>query len=162
AAIMSTSSAFLSIGVAAIVRDLTKAVGKELMRDAQIRWGRVVTILLTIVALVFGYFGGYLVAILGALGWGYFACAIVPIIGLGLNWKRATKEGAIAALLTGLTLNIAFLILEKGVGWKMPYGIPSYGIALLITLVVMILVSLLTKTASEEDIEKEIKVAMEV
>lgn len=162
AAIMSTSSAFLAIGVGAVVRDLTKAVGKELTRDAQIKWGRVVTILLTVVALIFGYFGGYLVAILGALGWGYFACAIVPIIGLGLNWKKATKEGAIAALLTGLILNVSFLILEKGMGWKMPYGIPSYGIALLITLVVMIFVSLFTKTASEEDIEREIKAAMEV
>ncbi|MFN3383375.1 MAG: sodium:solute symporter family transporter [Archaeoglobaceae archaeon] len=162
AAIMSTSSAFLAIGVAAIVRDFTKAIGRELTREAQIRWGRVVTILLSIVALIFGYYGGYLVAILGTLGWGYFACALVPIIGLGLNWKRATKEAAIAALMTGLILNISFLILERGIGWKMPYGIPSYSIALLLSILVMIVVSFFTKTASEEDIEPEIKAAMEV
>ncbi|MCS7119356.1 MAG: sodium/proline symporter [Archaeoglobaceae archaeon] len=163
AAIMSTSSAFLAVGVGAIVRDLTKSFGKELTKEAQIKWGRVVTILLTVVALIFGYFGGYLVAILGTLGWGYFACAIVPIIGLGLNWKRATREAAIAALLTGLILNISFLILERGLGWKiMPYGIPSYSIALLITFVVMIIVSFFTKSASGEDIEKEVKAAMEV
>ena len=162
AAIMSTSSAFLAIGVAAIVRDLTRAIGRELTREAQIKWGRVVTVLLTTVALIFGYYGGYLVAILGTLGWGYFACAILPIIGLGLNWKRATKEAAIVTLLIGIILNVAFLILEKGFGWKLPYGIPSYGVTLLIALIAMIVVSLFTKTASEEDIEPEIKAAMEV
>lgn len=162
AAIMSTASAFLAIGVAAIVRDLPKSIGKELSREAQIKWGRVVTVILTTVALIFGYFGGYLVAILGALGWGYFACAVVPIIGLGLNWKRATREAAIIALLSGLVLNIGFLILERGLGWKMPYGIPSYGIALLLVLFIMIMVSLFTKSASGDDIEKEMRAAMEV
>lgn len=157
AAIMSTSSAFLAVGVGAVVRDLTKAFGRELSREEQVKRGRVVTILLTVVAPIFGYFGGYLVAILGTLGWGYFACAIVPIIGLGLNWKRATREAAILALITGLVLNISFLILERGFGWKMPYGIPSYSIALLLTILVMIVVSFFTKSASGDDIEKEIR-----
>lgn len=162
AAIMSTSSGFISIGTAAIVRDLPKAFGKELDYRSQIWWGRVVTILLTVFALIFGYFGGYLVAILGALGWGYFASAIAPLVLIGLNWKRATREGYITALVLALAINIGFLIYEKGLGMKMPYGIPSYGISIIVALLAMIVVSLITKGAAEEEIDPDIKLAMEL
>lgn len=162
AAIMSTASGFIAIATAALVRDLPKSFGKELEHSQQVWWGRVVTIVLTVFAVIFGYFGGYLVAILGALGWGYFASATVPILAIGLNWKRATREGAIASLLSALVLNIGFLIYEKGFGMKMPYGIPSYGISLLVALVVMVAVSLLTRGAAEEEIDPDIRAAMEV
>uniref|UniRef100_A0A7V4KBS1 Sodium/proline symporter n=2 Tax=cellular organisms TaxID=131567 RepID=A0A7V4KBS1_FERPE len=162
AAIMSTSSGFIAIGSAALVRDLPKALGKELEHVKQVWWGRVVTIVLTIFALIFGYFGGYLVALLGALGWGYFASATLPLLAIGLNWKKATREGAIASLLLALTLNIVFLIYEKVLGFKLPYGIPSYGISLIAALIAMIIVSLFTKGAAEDEIDADIKAAMKV
>ena len=162
AAIMSTSSGFIAIGTAAIVRDLPKALGKEIEHVKQVWWGRIITILLTIFALLFGYFGGYLVAILGALGWGYFASATLPLLAIGLNWKRATREAAVTSLSLALILNIIFLIYEKVLGMKLPYGIPSYGISLIIALLAMIVVSLFTKGAAEEELDADIRAAMEV
>jgi SSS family transporter len=162
AAIMSTSSGFISIGTAAIVRDLPKALGRELEYRKQIWWGRVVTILLTIFALIFGYFGGYLVAILGALGWGYFASAIAPLVLIGLNWKRATREAYVTSLVLALVLNVGFLIYEKGFGMKIPYGIPSYGISIIVALLAMIVVSFFTKGAAEEELDPDIRAAMEL
>lgn len=162
AAIMSTASGFISIGSAAIVRDLPRAFGKELEYRKQIWWGRVVTIILTVFALIFGYFGGYLVAILGTLGWGYFASAIAPLVLVGLNWKRATREGYITALVLALALNIGFLIYERGLGMKVPYGIPSVGISVIVALLAMIVISLITRGATEEEIDPDIKLAMEL
>ncbi len=161
AAIMSTASGFISIGTAALVRDLPKSFGKEVEHDRQVWWGRVVTILLTVFALIFGYFGKYLVAILGALGWGYFASATLPLLAIGLNWKRATREGAIASLSLALVLNIGFLIYEKVLGMKMPYAIPSYGISIIVALLAMIVISMFTKGAAEEDLDPDIRAAIE-
>jgi len=161
AAIMSTASGFISIGTAAIVRDLPLAFGKELEHARQVWWGRVVTILLTVFAVIFGYFGKYLVAILGALGWGYFASATLPLLAVGLNWKRATREGAIASLAVALVLNIGFLIYEKVLGMKLPYALPSYGVSIIAALLVMIVVSLFTRGAAEEDLDPDIRAAIE-
>jgi sodium/proline symporter len=158
---MSTASGFISIGTAALVRDLPKSFGKEVEHDRQVWWGRVVTIFLTVFALIFGYFGKYLVAILGALGWGYFASATLPLLAIGLNWKRATREGAIASLSLALVLNIGFLIYEKVLGMKMPYAIPSYGISIIVALLAMIVISMFTKGAAEEDLDPDIRAAIE-
>jgi len=162
AAIMSTASGFISIGTAAIVRDIPKALKREIAYEKQIFWGRVVTVLLTLFAVLFGYFGGYLVALLGALGWGYFASALVPILGIGLNWKRATREAAIASLSIALGLNIVFLILEQILKFRMPYGMPSYVIVLLLSLLAIIFVSFVTKSSSEDEIDPDIRAAMEL
>ncbi len=161
AAIMSTASGFISIGTAAIVRDIPMALGKELEHSKQVWWGRVVTILLTVFAVLFGYYGKYLVAILGALGWGYFASATLPLLAVGLNWKRATREGAIASLVTALVLNVGFLFYEKVLGMKLPYAMPSYAVSIIVALLVMIAVSLVTKGASGEDLDPDIRAAME-
>lgn len=47
-------------------------------------------------------------------------------------------------------------------GMKMPYGIPSYGISIIVAMLAMILVSLVTKGAAEEEIDPDIKAAMEL
>lgn len=162
AAITSTSSAFISLGTAAIVRDLPRALKREIAYGKQIFWGRIVTILLTLFALLFGYFGGYLVAILGALGWGYFASALVPILAIGLNWKRATRKAAITGLSIALGLNIVFLILEQIFKFKMPYGMPSYVLVLPLSLLAIISASFITKSASEDEIDSDIRAAMKL
>ncbi|MBE8540144.1 sodium:solute symporter family transporter [Geoglobus acetivorans] len=161
AAIMSTASGFIAIGTAAIVRDLPMAFGKELDISKQMWWGRVVTVLLSVFAVVLGYYGKYLVAILGALGWGYFASATLPLLAVGLNWKRATREGAIASLSVALLLNIGFLFYEKVLGMKLPYAMPSYGVSIIVALLVMIAVSLFTKGAAEDDLDPDIRAAIE-
>ena len=43
-----------------------------------------------------------LVAFLGIFGWGLFASTLVPALAVGLNWKGATREGAIASISLGL------------------------------------------------------------
>ncbi|MEM4497109.1 MAG: sodium/solute symporter [Archaeoglobaceae archaeon] len=162
AAIMSTASAFIAIASAAIARDLPKAFGKELDHKKQILWGRVAVVVFTILALIIGYYGGYMVIILGTLGWGYFASAVFPVLVFGLHWKRATREAAIVSLTLALVLNIAFLIIERGFGITiMPHGIPSYIATMMITMATMVFVSLVTKGATGDDIDPDIKAVLE-
>ena len=145
AAIMSTADAFLNIGAAAIVHDIPKAVRGRAIAN-ELTWARIATVALSLVAAAFAlyshYYGGQLVAILGAFGWGMFAAALVPLVVIGLNWKEANRTGAIAAISVSIFLNIA--VQMKLI--TLPLGMPGGFIALLVSMIVFISVSLLTKS----------------
>ena len=111
AAIMSTADAFLNIGTAAIIHDIPKAIGKTIPNE--LFWARTVTFLLTILAGAFALYTGDLVAILGAFGWGTFAAAIVPVVAIGFNWKRATPKAANIAIISSLSINFIIKILKS-------------------------------------------------
>jgi SSS family transporter len=144
AAIMSTSDAFLNIGTAAVIHDIPIAIrGRSL--DNELYWARVVTVLITLVAAGFAMYSYYgnerLVALLGAFGWGTFAAAIVPVVVLGLNWKRATAKAAVAAIVASLLINFGVELLSL----RLPYGISGPFLAILSSMVLFIVVSLLDK-----------------
>ncbi len=101
--------------------------------------GRVVTVLLSVVAASFALFSYYvnerLVAILGVFGWSTFAAAIVPVVAIGLNWKRGTASAACAAIIISLALEIFDIVI--------PWGIHGGFIALLVSMTSFIVISLL-------------------
>jgi SSS family transporter len=158
AAIMSTADAFLNIGAAAIVHDIPKALWGKGVRN-ELNWARVVTVLLCVLATVFALYSYYinnqLVGLLGAFGWAAFAGAIVPIVMIGLNWQRANKFAAIAAICTSFVLNLGFELVSLNI----PFGIASGFIALLAACIVFIIAALLTKRVCPDE---DIRAAMEI
>lgn len=138
AAIMSTADAFLNIGTAALMYDIPKAIGKKIKNE--LAWARITTVLITIVAAIFALYSGDLVAILGAFGWGTFAAAIVPVVSLGFNWKRATPLAANVAIISSLIINFSV----KMFGLRVPYSIDVGAISLLVSLILFISISYLT------------------
>jgi Na+/proline symporter len=148
-AIMSTGSSFLNIGTAAIIHDLPKffrikTIKKELL------WARITAILITIAAAFFALYVGDLVALLGTYAWGIFAAALVPVLGIGLNWKRATALAANTAIISSIVINFGV----KFCNIKVPYNINTGAIALLISLTLFFTISLLSKPPKlDTDIE---------
>ncbi len=104
AAIMSTGDSFLSIGSAAMVRDLPKALGRPI-RD-ELYWGRWAVGAIAAGAAVFAYLYDDLIALLGTFAFGTFAAALAPALAVGLNWKRVTARAASASIVTGMGLNL--------------------------------------------------------
>ena len=51
-------------------------------------------------------------AILGAFGWGTFASAIVPVVVIGFNWRRATSTAANVCIISSLLINFSVKILN--------------------------------------------------
>lgn len=149
AAIMSTADGFLNIGTAAIVHDLPKAIkGQTIKRE--LLWARIVTVLLAIVASVFALYTGDLVALLGAFGWGTFAAAIVPVVALGFNWKRATPLAANVAIISSLVINFTVKVGKI----SMPYNIDVGAFALIVSLTLFIGISLMsTPKKIDADVE---------
>lgn len=149
AAIMSTADGFLNIGTAAVVHDLPRAFGRPPLRS-ELLWARVTTLVLAIAASVFALYTGDLVAILGAFGWGTFAAALVPVVGIGLNWKRATPLAANVAIVTSLAINLGAKLLD----WKPPHHVDVGALSLVVSLVLFVGISMaMTQPKLDEDIE---------
>ncbi|WP_247000752.1 sodium/proline symporter [Halosolutus gelatinilyticus] len=164
AAIMSTSDSFLNIGAAAVSRDIPRAMGRPIEDDrTELRVTQAALAGLTVLATGVVYFSDALVGILGTIGWGFFAAAFVPIVVFGMNWKGATKEGAILAVLGGLFVNIVFSALPMALdvaggddwaewimGWyPYPEVFPVGTVALLVAIVLFVGGSLLTQEGAE-------------
>jgi sodium/proline symporter len=114
AAIMSTSDSFLNIGAAAISRDIPRAFGRPITEDrVELRVTQAALAGITVMATLVVFFSDALVGILGTIGWGFFAAAFFPLAVFGLNWKGATKEGAIAGIVGGLIVNVFYSVLPR-------------------------------------------------
>lgn len=147
-AIMSTGDAFVNIGAAAIVRDIPRALGREVRRE--LLWSRLAVAGLLVMAVLFSMYLDTLVALLGVFGWGTFAAAIVPAVVIGLVWRGATSHGALASIVVSVLVNF---VLEIGALYDfapLPEGVVNGAFALAVSLVVFVGVSLMTRSSPQE------------
>jgi sodium/proline symporter/sodium/pantothenate symporter len=174
AAIMSTSDSFLNIGAAAISRDIPRALGRPIEDDkTELRVTQAALAGLTVVSTLIVFYSSTLVGILGTIGWGFFAAAFVAIAALGLNWKGAIKEGAVVAILGGLAINLFFSAVPRiadvagftGVAetvnglYPFTAGFPVGTVALLVTIVLFVGVSLATQEG--QTVPRDIAILLE-
>jgi len=110
AAGMSTLSSQFHAQGTAIGRDIYETVSKT-KGGRSILITRVGIILAVIVAVVLGYIlPGSIIARGTAIFFGLCAAAFLPMYGCALFWKRATKAGAIAGLVTGTFISLFWLV----------------------------------------------------
>jgi Na+/proline symporter len=133
AAIMSTADAFLNIGAAALVHDLPKAFrGRPAANE--LRAARVASVVLTLVGAGFALYSHHvnarLIGFLGIFGSATFAAALVPVVAIGLNWRRATPLAASSAVAASLVINVGIEVL----GVRLPFGIHGGIVAMLVSL----------------------------
>jgi Na+/proline symporter len=160
AAIMSTVNSFMSIGAAAITHDIPVALGRRMPNE--LRWGRISTVALSVVAALVAQQSGMLVALLGIFGWGLFASTLVPALAIGLNWPGATRQGAVASIATGLGLTLLLETLAFVRAFSVPTGVTVAGLSLVASILVFLLVSWLTRRDAPAGIDPDIKLVMEV
>lgn len=82
-----------------------------------------------------------------SVAWGAFAAMFGPTLYLGVRWKRATPQGAIAGLIAGIIIGGVFGVLNLTVFADDPI-LTDFNIAAIGTVIgaiAMIIVSLLTK-----------------
>jgi cation/acetate symporter len=155
AAALSTVAGLLLVIASAISHDLyyrlinPKATDKE-----QLRLGR---IMMAVTVVLAGYFGVHppaLVAEVVAYAFGLAASSFFPVIVLGIFWSRATKDGAIWGMVSGIVFTGLYIFMVKFLSvppWF--FGISAEGIGavgMVINFVVTIVVSLMTPPPPEE------------
>ena len=159
AAIMATVNSFMNAGAAALTLDLPVAFGRKL--DNELRWGRITTVVLAIVAAGVAQVSGTLVAFLGIFGWGMFASTITPALAIGLNWEGATRAGAIASICTGLCLTLVGGTLAYFKIIKLPTGVDIASLSLITSLLMFFAVSWFTRKNAAGELDADIQLVME-
>jgi Na+/proline symporter len=157
AATMSAVNSFINIGAAIVMHDLPVAFGARL--ENELRWGRAATLLIAIAAALVAQYSGAMVAFLGIFGWGLFASTLVPALAVGLNWKKATRVGAISSILTGLIVTLGLETASYLKAFTFPSGVNASAIALVSSLLVFFVVSWLTK---DDMIDADVALIMEL
>jgi Na+/proline symporter len=159
AAIMSTVNSFMNIGAAVLTHDLPVSLGRRMGNE--LLWGRIYTVLISVVAAGLAQLSGTLVAFLGIFGWGLFASTVVPALAIGLNWKGATRQGAIASISTGLVITLGFETMAYFRMYSFPVGVTVSGLSLVASFLVFFGVSWLTRQRAPA-IAPDVRLAMEV
>ncbi len=170
AAALSTAAGLLLVISTSISHDLVKnVIAKGISQRKELLYARIAAGFAVILA---GYFGinplGFVAQVV-AFAFGLAASSFFPIIILGIFWKRATREGAIAGMLTGIAFTASYIIYFKFVNpagntaanWWFgisPEGIGSLGMAL--NFAVTIVVSRMTPPPPQEvrDLVRRIRV----
>ncbi|MFB3763897.1 MAG: sodium:solute symporter [Methanotrichaceae archaeon] len=172
AAAMSTSSSQFHVQGIAIGRDMYETLtGKK--GKSSIMISRIGITLAVIIAVILGYIlPGNIIARGTAIFFGLCASAFLPMFTSALYWKRATKAGAIAGLVTGAfvtlfwylfihkaesaPLGIAKLLLGRDVLiTQMPWPVVDpLVVAFPLAILVTIVVSLMTKPPSQEHLNE--------
>ena len=102
AAMMSTADSQLLVTASAISEDLIHKVGKRNLRPEKLLTiSRTVTISVGLIAFIMAYFSTDLVFTLVSYAWSGLGASFGPVLLGIIYWKKITREGAIAGLLTG-------------------------------------------------------------
>lgn len=157
AAAFATTAGLLSVGAAAVSHDLYHSVfRREASPDERMFVARVATATLGLVIMVVALRPPGLVAEVVGAAFALAADTLFPVLVLGIWWRRATREGAVAGLAAGLALwsISAWGGWYGGIGWIEKW-LPTDGHSLLavpVVFVVVAAVSLLTRPTPGVDV----------
>ncbi len=114
AAALSTASGLLLVISSALAHDIYGSVIRpEASEKQRLFIGRLMIFLAVIVAGIFGVYPLGFVAEVVAFAFGLAAASFFPVIVLGIFWKRANREGAIAGMSAGLVFTFVMIALMR-------------------------------------------------
>lgn len=145
AAIMSTASSQLLVTASAVSQDLYATLLKRKLDDESLVWvSRLVVLMVSGVAIFIALDPNSSVFGLVSNAWSGFGATFGPLILFSLFWKRMTREGAIAGMLSGGITVLVWLSQEGGI-FDIYEIIPGF----LISSILIVVVSLMTKVPKE-------------
>ena len=160
AATMSAANSFINIGAAIVTHDIPIALGRRVGNE--LKWGRLITVLIAVAAAITAQLSGTMVAFLGIFGWGLFASTLVPALAVGLNWHGATRAGAIASILTGLVVTLALETSAYRKIFTFPAGVTASAVAMVLSFLVFFIVSWASRAGSRDEIDADVRLVMEL
>ncbi|MEG9297619.1 sodium/proline symporter PutP [Mangrovibacillus sp. Mu-81] len=114
-AIMSTVDSQLLVSSSALAQDFYKAIfRKEASQKEEVLVGRISVVVIAILAIFLGYDRDSKVLELVSYAWAGFGAAFGPVVILSLFWKRMTRNGALAGMITGAATVIIWKQLSGG------------------------------------------------
>jgi len=149
AIIISTANSFLLVPATNVIRDIyQRFINPNLPDKKMILYSRFVVIVLGLISYsLISFFPRILDAAYAA--YTVYGAGITPALMAVFFWKRASIAGGVSSMLGGMTVTVAWEIINKIQG-HLPVGIPAVYPALICSLVLLFVVSLLTPKPPEE------------
>jgi sodium/proline symporter len=146
AAIMSTADSQLLVASSALTQDLYHVLLRRNASDKElVLASRLAVILIAILAALFAMDPNSNVLLLVGYAWAGFGAAFGPAILLALSWKRMTRNGALAGMISGGVMVILWKNLTGGI-----FDIYELLPAFIVATAAIIVVSLLDKQPEAE------------
>ncbi|HSG80623.1 MAG TPA: sodium/proline symporter, partial [Gemmatimonadota bacterium] len=149
AAIISTADSQLLVAASSVVRDFYEKIlhrGEQVPQKRLVLYSRIVVALLVGAALIVGLTAEALVFWLVLFAWAGLGASFGPTSILALYWRRTTRAGVIAGLVTGTAVTIIWE-LTPSLSSRLYELIPAFAAGLLATVVVSLL------TGTPDDVE---------
>ncbi|MCH8943577.1 MAG: cation acetate symporter [Proteobacteria bacterium] len=119
AAALSTAAGLLLVISAAVSHDIIKGIiAPNISEKHELRAGRIAAAIAILIAGYLGFDPPGWVAQVVAFAFGLAAASLFPAILLGIFFKRANREGAIAGMVTGLLFTYGYIEFFKGLFLK--------------------------------------------
>ena len=153
AATVSSSDSYLLIAASAFAKNIYKGVIDKKASDKKIMWATRITLgAIAVIAMLLALNEGVIFKLV-SFAWAGFGATFGPLMLFSLFWKRTTKAGAIAGMISGGSMVFIWKLLINPLGAH--FGISALTIyellpAFIISCIFIVAVSLLTKKPSAE------------
>lgn len=153
AATISSSDSYLLIAASAFAKNIYQGTFKKKATDKEVMLiSRITLLAIAVIAMIIALDENSVIFNIVSFAWAGFGATFGPIMIFSLFWKRTTKEGAVAGMLSGGVMVFVWKLLISKIGGV--FAIYELLPAFIISSIVIVVVSLLTKKPSAE-IEEE-------
>lgn len=144
AATISSSDSYLLIASSAFSKNLYEGVFKKGASDKQVMWvSRIILMVIALIGIAIAWDEGSVIFKVVSFAWAGFGATFGPIMLFSLFWKRTTRAGAIAGMLTGGIMVFVWNLLLRPLGglWDIYELFPAF----VLSCIAIVVVSLLSK-----------------
>jgi len=157
AATISSSDSYLLIAASAFSKNIYQGIlKKDASEKSVMRVSKIVLLVISILGVLIAMDENSVIFKVVSFAWAGFGATFGPIMLFSLFWKKTTREGAIAGMLTGGIMVFVWNKLIRPMGGI--FGIYELLPAFILSCIAIIIVSLLTKQPSES-IQNEFELA---
>ena len=153
AATISSADSYLIISASAFSKNIYHGLMKREATDREVLvMTRIALIIISIFAMIVALDENSVIFTVVSFAWAGFGATFGPVILFSLFWKRVTRSGAIAGMLTGGIMVFAWKLLVRPLGGM--FNIYELLPAFVLSCIAIIIVSLLTEEPSKEILEE--------
>ena len=149
AATISSSDSYLLIAASSVSKNIFQGVIHKKATDKQVMWlTRITLIAITLIAIVIAWKEDSVIFNIVSFAWSGFGATFGPLMLFSLFWKRTTRAGAIAGMVSGGVMVFVWKLLISKLGGI--FAIYELLPAFIISSIVIVVVSHLTPAPSQE------------
>jgi len=153
AATISSSDSYLLIAATAFSKSIYHGIMKKDANDKQVlTMSRLTLLVISVIAMIIATDENSVIFKVVSFAWAGFGATFGPLMLFSLFWKRTTRAGAIAGMVSGGAMVFIWKLLIKPLGGV--FGIYELFPAFIISCIAIVVASLLSEEPSSEVIEQ--------